>query len=275
MEIKCHRIIIPGERIFIPMSEENKEVDVEYIGGQTAKILIISNSDSYKNVRLVSTQNVSIEMDVEDGSIQTLKLCQGNTLYKIIRPDFGDEAMKGIVQKIQKYNVISVSTEEEMGLLNEKAGIQREYKYLVDILTEAESESDKAAQDIYAEHHPDKKVDKCEEGVKAEMAQVYFAFWLAIGTKLVDVKHERQQRKHNRSKKSQADKKVEEIPKAVKTHINETHESDFPEEYARKVMKVNDETKCMVVSTVQKDKTVLSKQEIMEYMKREKLSSFF
>ena len=40
-------------------------------------------------------------------------------------------------------------------------------------------------------------------------------------------------------------------------------------------MKVNDETKCMVVSAVQQDGTVLSKQEIMEYMKREKLSSFF
>lgn len=32
-----------------------------------------------------------------------------------------------------------------MNTLNEKAGIKKEYKYLVDILTEAESESNKSA----------------------------------------------------------------------------------------------------------------------------------
>ena len=57
--------------------------------------------------------------------------------------------------------------------------------------------------------------------------------------------------------------------------MHEKRQKDFPEEYARKVMKVNDEKKCLVVSEVQQDETTLSKQEIMEYMKREKLPSFF
>ena len=164
-------------------------------------MLVIANSDDYQKVKLMSTQNVSIEVDVEDGSVKTLKLCQRNSLYKVIVPDFANETMKKITQKIQNCNVISVSPEEEMATFNEKAGIQKEFKYLVDILTEAESKSDKAAQEIYAEHNPDKKVNKHEDGVEAEMAQVYFAFWLAIGKQLVNVKHERQQKKHDRSKK--------------------------------------------------------------------------
>lgn len=72
---------------------------------------------------------------------------------------------------------------------------------MVDILTDAENESDKTAQEIYAEQHHDKKTEKHGDGVEAEMAQVYFAFWLAVGKKLIDIKHEKPQKKHDKSKK--------------------------------------------------------------------------
>lgn len=75
MEIMHYGSIILRERIFIPMSEDSREVEVEYIAEQPAKILIVQGAEGYAKVKLSSTQNISIEVDVEDNSVQSLKLC--------------------------------------------------------------------------------------------------------------------------------------------------------------------------------------------------------
>ena len=81
------------------MSEDNS-VKVEYIENQPASVFVISDAADYSKVKLMSTQNISIEADVEADAVKALKLCQRNTLYKITSPDFSNDVRKGIAQKI-------------------------------------------------------------------------------------------------------------------------------------------------------------------------------